>query len=169
MIAALAAALIVGSPPGFVARPALGARVASVAKKPVDVYCANDEQAWIAASGSNAQAGRDALGYVDHVSGSQIFLSPDVCRPLLAKINGRHLYLLDFGAALEVLAHEASHISGIADEGETECAALAVVPPLARSQFGIKKTSTMKVVVAGAVRRHRRAVEDSLAYAGPCD
>lgn len=37
------------------------------------------------------------------------------------------------GAALLVLAHEAMHIAGVTDETAAECAALALVPGLARS------------------------------------
>lgn len=170
MIALLLSVVALNSPqPGLIARPSLASRAAAIAGKPVDAYCAQTDDVWRTLTADrDARAGGDVLAYVDSVGGTTIFLSPTVCAPLLAKLNGRVVKLDLFGAALEALAHEAEHINGSIDEGATECAALAALPGLARSSFGIRKAVTLRTVMQGAWSRHRAAEAASPAYAGPC-
>jgi hypothetical protein len=86
-----------------------------IARKPVTVEC--DES-------------RDRVGTVQHsdgaafVGGGRAWLTPEICLDLYrlafrGEVNGSRT-----ARAVAVLAHEAWHLRGVSDEGETECYAL---------------------------------------------
>jgi hypothetical protein len=52
------------------------------------------------------------------------------------------------------LVHEALHVRGLSDERETECAAIRELPRWLRSQFGIRKPKTLRLVMKGARWSH---------------
>jgi hypothetical protein len=86
-----------------------------VAGKPVDVRC--DEA-------------RDYVGAVQHadgvavVGGDLAIVTPEICHDLYRLAFEGEATGSRTGRALAVLAHEAWHLRGIADEGVTECYAL---------------------------------------------
>ena len=154
-------------PAEFVSRPALAARAVFVTAKPVTVLCATNAAVWQTALAQTHEVA-DVLAFSDAIGGSTISLAPQVCAPLLAKVNGHAVNLHTFGAAVEVLAHESEHIAGSVDEGATECAALAILPRFLRADFGIKNAHTLSLVMVGAWDEHRGAEAFSAAYRGLC-
>lgn len=103
--------------------PALDAAASAVAGKPVTVWCETDWSAWsnLTSQAGYTPDGAEAFTYFDT---PVVYASPGVCATL-------HLIrkALPFTAAdaLLALAHEATHQSGVVDEGETDCAALRQV------------------------------------------
>ena len=167
LTAALLAALTI--PTGFVSHPALARHAAQLAGKPVTVLCASTDEAWQAEEQTRANGGTDVLARTDAVSGSVIYLSPQMCGPLLwGKPKKAHDLLRLQGAAIEVLAHESAHLAGVENEGEAECRALATVPRLARL-LKIKDKTRLRWIINGANARHRAAIAYSPAYRGNCD
>jgi len=86
-----------------------------IAEKPVTVYC--DES-------------RDFVGAVQHadgvaeVGGERAYVTPEICLDLYRLAFEDDVKGSRTGRAIAVLAHEAWHLRGVADEGTTECYAL---------------------------------------------
>lgn len=98
----------------------------------------------------------------------EIYVKPHVCTGANAAVGGCRTPPCSperAGAALLVLAHEATHIAGVTDETAAECAALARVPELA-ARLGIP-ASKLPAVVAGAAARHAQLRAEHPAY-GAC-
>jgi hypothetical protein len=86
-----------------------------IAEKPVTVYC--DE------SGDFVGAVQHADG-VAEVGGDHAYVTPEICLELYRLAFEDDVTGSRTGRALAVLAHEAWHLRGVADEGTTECYAL---------------------------------------------
>lgn len=98
----------------------------------------------------------------------EIYVKPHVCADANAAVGGCRQPSCSpgrAGAALLVLAHEATHIAGVTDETAAECAALAHVPELA-ARLGIP-ASKLHEVVAGAATKHAHLRAEHPAY-GAC-
>jgi hypothetical protein len=86
-----------------------------IAEKPVAMYC--DES-------------RDFVGAVQHadgvaeVGGERAYLTPEICLDLYRLAFEGDVKGSRTGRAIAVLAHEAWHLRGVANEGATECYAL---------------------------------------------
>jgi hypothetical protein len=92
------------------------AEAARIARKPVRVLC--DEDYTFTGTGS------DAAG-VAFIPRGLAYLEPTVCRSLYRIAFEHHVGARDDAAfAIAVLAHEATHLRGVANEAETECYAL---------------------------------------------
>ena len=91
------------------------AEASGVAEKPVSIRC--DES-------------RDYVGAVQHadgvavVGGDLAILTPEICNDLYRLAFEHETIGSRTGRALAVLAHEAWHLRGVADEGTTECYAI---------------------------------------------
>jgi hypothetical protein len=91
------------------------AEASRIAGKDVDIRC--DES-------------RDYVGYVQHtdgvalVGGDRAYLTPERCHDLYRLAFEDDVASSQTGRAIAVLAHEAWHLRGSDDEGETECFAL---------------------------------------------
>jgi hypothetical protein len=86
-----------------------------IAEKPVTIYC--DE------SGDFVGAVQHADG-VAEVGGDHAYVTPEICLELYRLAFEDDVTGSRTGRALAVLAHEAWHLRGVADEGTTECYAL---------------------------------------------
>lgn len=98
---------------------------------------------------------------------AEIYVKPHVCADANAAVGGCRTPACSperAGAALLVLAHEATHIAGISDETAAECSALALVPELA-ARLGIA-SSKLLAVAAGAAARHAQLRAEHPAYGG---
>jgi hypothetical protein len=86
-----------------------------IAGKPVTIRC--DES-------------RDYVGFVQHadgvalLGGDRAYLTPEICHTLYRLAFDDRVDASVTGRAIAVLAHEAWHLRGVADEGTTECYAL---------------------------------------------
>ena len=86
-----------------------------IAEKPVFIRC--DES-------------RDYVGFVQHadgiaiVGGDRAYLTPEICHDLYRLAFEDDASGSRTGRAIAVLAHEAWHLRGVANEGTTECYAL---------------------------------------------
>jgi hypothetical protein len=93
----------------------LSAAASVIAEKPVSVRC---------------DVAGEFVGVVQHadgaaeVGGDTAYLTPGICHTLQRLIDDGEVTAARTGRALAVLAHEAWHLRGVADEGETECYAL---------------------------------------------
>lgn len=126
-----------------------------VAGKPVSIHCETNNQDWDAMVGVNfpGRRGDQINGYA--VPGSTVaFISPRACLPLqqALRTNYRDAGLVFLTIGLHVLIHEAVHLRGVRNEGETDCAALAefgnyvddVGVPLTVTKL-VRKTKTVLV------------------------
>lgn len=158
MVAAVLIALAI-VPSGFTTEPTISARAAWVAQKPVTIYCASTRQAWrdFLVAENEPPDSLDAHGLTTTVGGSDAYIDADGCTTLRARIKGRVVSLTVLGAVLDVVAHEAIHMRGTADEGQTECAAINVLPAFVAAKWGFKKNSpAYRQVMAGARSYHSR-------------
>jgi hypothetical protein len=130
-------------PAGFTSRPALAARAAYIAGKPVTVNCANDAGTWesyvatLSVPPPNGHSG----GFTPAIGGDATYLAPEVCDLLLGRIRGKAVLLQVLGGAIDVLAHESIHLRGEPDEGKTECAAIRSLPAYVVARWGFRKNS----------------------------
>jgi hypothetical protein len=73
---------------------------------------------------------RDYVGFVQHadgvalVGGDRAYLTPEICHDLYRVAFEQDVTSSRTGRAIAVLAHEAWHLRGVRDEGQTECFAL---------------------------------------------
>jgi hypothetical protein len=129
------------------------AEASRIARKPVDIRC--DEA-------------RDYVGAVQHadgvatVGGELAILTPEVCFGLYQLAFSREVEGSTTGRAIAVLAHEAWHLRGEADESVTECYALQTGVDLGR-RLGLSDGRARQLMRQQLVENELRGV-DSLAY-----
>lgn len=145
-------------PAGFTENATLNARAAYVAGKPVHAYCTNDGTAWqnfVTSSGDTMPAG-ETFGVTPTVGGTETYLAPQTCAPIRARMRGRKpSSLAALGGALDILTHEAIHLRGSSDEGQTECAAIRTLPAFLVARWGFRKNSpAFREVMRGARLYH---------------
>ena len=151
LVALLASLTLVPVAAGYTRVPALEQAASEVAGRPVEVRCPSTSE-WPATT-----ADPSLRGFTRFKDGAPMFvaLRPDVCWTLILLVvdpDGRRGGLrmnpwvggiAGQGAALLTLAHEAVHMTGLRDEGLTECRALAHLPEIA-SKFGARTTTLVE-------------------------
>lgn len=160
-LAVSAALVLVGTaaadvaPAGFKESPRLEAAASFVAGKPVTAWCASTTGAFAAAAAS-ATGNPATAGFVQAVGAAQAFFPPRVCATIVAYLNKRKVEEYDLAAWLLTLAHEATHLRGVSDESETDCAALHVMPTMIRRFFEPRPGYTVHDLMAYAWDVHNR-------------
>jgi hypothetical protein len=107
----------------------LSEAASEIAEKPVFVRC---------------DVSGEFVGVVQHadgaaaVGGDTAYLTPSICHTLQRLVSEGEVAASRTGRALAVLAHEAWHLRGVADEGQTECYALQSGVELGR-RFGLSE------------------------------
>jgi hypothetical protein len=130
--------------------PKLDEIASTVAHKTVDAQCEFDREKWSAELRSMGADDRNILGYVDRGQTNVIRLGPSVCKTFQEGPKGR-----GFGAALNVIAHEASHAGGVHSEPTAACWGLLWPADLARRFFGVEFfTPESQAIIASARRAH---------------
>ena len=139
----------------------LNAVASSVAGHPVIVSCATSVHEWATFE--------DQAGYTFETDGftfigrtpSVVFLAPRVCDTLEADLDGGPTLVGPYwlGLAIKVILHEATHQTGLADEGATDCKALALVKQYAVSSFRVPAT-----VVQTSYKRVNRIIGGHAVY-----
>ncbi|HET6642209.1 MAG TPA: hypothetical protein VFG93_02955 [Gaiellaceae bacterium] len=130
----------------------------TIAGKPVTIRC--DE------SGGNVGAVQHADG-VAQVGGTLAYLTPERCLALYRLAFERKLDSSRTGLAITVLAHEAWHLRGVADEGTTECYALQTGVELGEG-LGLSEETAERVMRAQRVESTLRGRQNP-AYALPSE
>jgi hypothetical protein len=120
-----------------------------IAEKPVTIRC--DEA-------------RDYVGLIQHadgvaaVGGDRAYLTPERCLDLYRLAFKGEVTSSQTARALAVLAHEAWHLRGVADEGTTECYALQSGVDLGR-RLGLSEDTARQMM-------RQQLVENALRGAG---
>lgn len=127
-----------------------------VAGKPVTIRC--DE------AGEYVGAVQHADG-VALVGGDLAYLTPERCLALYRAAFEGEIRSNETGRAIAVLAHEAWHLRGVADEGTTECYALQSGVRIAK-RMGLSESSARRLMRAQLVENAIRG-RQSPAYALP--
>jgi hypothetical protein len=129
-----------------------------VAGKPVTIRC--DE------SGNYVGAVQHADG-VALVGGTLAYLTPERCLALYRLAFESKVDSSRTGLAIAVLAHEAWHLRGVADEGTTECYALQSGVPLGE-RLGLSRGDAERLMRAQRVESTLRGRQNP-AYALPAE
>lgn len=154
------------APAGFHRAMRLEPAASWVAGKSVRVWCATSKAAFTAGAAGESITTTDATGFADSVGGTNAYLVPLGCAALTAWLNHRHVEDYTFAASALLLAHEATHLRGVADEGATDCAALAKLPAMIRRFFPIKGHGIdLATLMMYAKDAHQREPD---AYQGDC-
>ena len=130
----------------------------AVAGKPVTIRC--DE------SGNYVGAVQHADG-VAQVGGTLAYLTPERCLALYRLAFKDRVDSNRTGLAIAVLAHEAWHLRGVADEGTTECYALQSGVGLGE-RLGLSEGSARRLMRAQRVESTLRGRQNA-AYALPAE
>jgi hypothetical protein len=165
-VVTLVAALLLTLPPGFREAPKLEAAAAFVAGKPAHVFCANTFSDWAQAVADAYGPGVNVNAY-STIGGSETYLPAGfVCALPIAAVAGQKVDLSGpLAGYLLTLVHEAIHQRGVADEGQTECAAMHELPRVAVRFFHVKAGKQLRALMAQAWAAHRRK---SAAYQSVC-
>lgn len=153
-VAALVAVPAAGAaaPPGFYESLVLEPAASFVAGRPARVYCALTPAGWQ----DYAAARRVPDAYALTVVGTdQTMLEPVTCRVLRTQLRSRRVDEYAVAAAVRTLVHEAIHQRGVADEGQTECAAMHEMPRVAVKFFHVKPGKQLRALMASAWYSHR--------------
>ena len=134
------------------------AEASRIANKPVSIRC--DES-------------RDYVGAVQHadgvavVGGDLAILTPEICHDLYRLAFEHETIGSRTGRALAVLAHEAWHLRGVADEGTTECYAIQTGAALGQ-RLGLTEDTARQLMRQQLIENELRGV-DSLDYRVPAE
>lgn len=129
--------------------PRMNEAAAIVAGRSVDAQCVLDSEAW-ATELRSLNAPPNVLAYVSSNNLNVIRLGPSVCRAWQEGPTGR-----GFGAALNIVAHEAAHTRGVFSEPEAACWGLLWAADLARRMYGIEFfTPQSEAIIASSRRAH---------------
>src|SRR3990167_1044968 len=143
-----------GEPPaGFRESTRLSPIASEVTGRPVMIWCARTPAVW-----------RDTVepfrlpwlvnGYA-MLDEPAAYLAPTVCRTLEGWLRGKSAPIPEhLGREILMLVHAAIHLRGVIDESETECAALALVPGVARASFRVRSTKILRTIVWAAQVAH---------------
>lgn len=155
MVAALlTAAVIAAAPPGFYESRVLEPAASYVAGKPATVYCAATVGDW--RTYAEREASTLAANGLTYVGSSESALAASVCAPLRQELRHKHVKTAVLADAMLALTHEAVHQSGVRDESETDCHALALLPTVAHRFFGFAyHRGPLRALVAAAWKAHR--------------
>lgn len=150
LLAAVAAALAGTAQAGNQPHPTLDAIASEVAGRPVSVWCETDWDDWHTMTG-----GRFPGAFVRSLTDTVAYMGPLRCTDLTAAVSGS-ASVTQLGGGLQALLHEAVHLRGVLDEGETDCTALGLVREYAIRYFGFPETVAEKRRVTRTVRVKRR-------------
>ena len=147
VLAALLAPVASADPlPGFRESVRLSPRASAIVGQPVRVYCTADRYLWADfAINGGGYAGTRGRAFFDR---GETYLAPWVCQPLERWVRGKTVPLRDFAEGLHALIHESLHLRGIDAEDAAECGAEREAGRWARTLFGVKRTATLRQVVA---------------------
>jgi hypothetical protein len=107
-------------------------------------------------SGTHVGAVQEADG-VAEVGGTLAYVTPDICYTLYQVVDGARVESFSRTArAIAVLAHEAWHLRGVADEGVTNCYAF---------QSGVRVGTDLGLSPSTAQRMMRQQLADNAVYA----
>jgi hypothetical protein len=152
IVVALALALVAPAAAGNVPNSQLDAAASAVAGKPVTVWCESHWSEWIH-TGDSVEKDWSSLGGFTILSEPIVYLSPDICETLHALLRyGDDVGSYHASVAIHVLVHEAVHQTGIENEGETDCKALALDRQVALDHFGYSETEPQQYI-AKTVKR----------------
>lgn len=129
--------------------PKLDAVASQIAGKPVAVWCEDNWGDWIHAGDSISEDWSYVNGFT-FIDRPTVYLAPSVCETLhaLVRLPGTgDVGLYHAALAIHVLVHEAVHQRGIANEGETDCTALALLRDVAVQHFGFTATERQAYTV----------------------
>lgn len=132
------AATASAAPAGNWPEPKLDAVASQVAGKQVAVWCEENWGDWIHAGDSVSEDWSYVDGFT-FIGRPTVYLAPSVCETLhaLVRLPGAgDVGLYHAALAIHVLVHEAVHQRGIANEGDTDCTALALLGDVAVRHFG---------------------------------
>ena len=122
------------------------------AGKPVTVHCEMDSEAWDAMvqQASLGQRRGSSVGGFAYPGTTRLYLSPQNCGALLRTFQDGYIHagLRPLADGLMTLLHEAEHLRGTVDEGETDCAALRAFRGYL-DDVGVPATVVKPVKVAG--------------------
>lgn len=132
--------------------PRLDSIASSMAGKSVGVHCETDNETWdsmVQGVTLGARRGSSVGGYA-YPGTTVLYLSPQKCIALRQSFNAGYLHagLLPLSDGLMALLHEAEHLRGTVDEGETDCAALRAFRGYL-DDVGVPATVVKPVKVAG--------------------
>jgi hypothetical protein len=131
---------------GFVTDALLAKRAALIARKPVQVACANSFVSWIRAFHAPMMGSTI-------VRGSTAYFEHSVCTALKSgPVDEGRI----FARALLAFAREAEYMRGIDDERRAACAVIADLPKLARA-WGIRTSRALQRFMATARSERGRA------------
>lgn len=140
---------------GFWANAKLAPAAASVAGKKVSVNCFTTRAAFVAFVAASDNPVADVQGFVPVTGGTVMYLSPETCAYLDAWLNGKKVAnLYGVAGSMLTLAHEAEHLKGLADETDTDCAALRALPRMVTKFFPLKGRESMHDLMFDAWRGH---------------
>lgn len=130
----------------------LNAIASSVASKPASVQCTFDAEVWdtqVQTVSFNTRRGSSVGGYT-FSGASVLYLGPQACVPLYDAVIGGVIYagLNPTAYALLTLLHEAVHLRGVTNEGETDCIALGLFKSYL-DDIGVPATISKAVNVKG--------------------
>jgi len=138
-------AAAIPAPAGLHESSKLKAISTSVAKKTVQVMCANEDDAWRA----QAEAGvlgptadpSAGMGGLAKPGASTLYLAWSTCDFLLERLRDGHPDLIEVAASILTLVHESVHLRGVREESVTDCTALMLMPSVAVKFFHFKAGS----------------------------
>lgn len=104
--------------------------VTQAAGKPASARCTFDAEAWdeqVRQVSFGQRRGSSVGGYT-FPGTTVVYLGPSACHPLVNVFTGGVVYagLYPTAFALLTVLHEAVHLRGVVDEGETDCTALGL-------------------------------------------
>lgn len=153
MIAALIAAVFL-MPAGFHEAKALEPAASYVAGKHVVIGCAATDLTL--REYAQSLYGGD-LGYETGMAltpDGAALLGQSVCYPLMAQLSKRHNGGPLLAESLLTLVHEAVHLRGVTDEGQTECTAIHTMPRVAVKFFHVKAGKQLRALMSDAWAAH---------------
>lgn len=153
-------AAVAAAPEGFRDSARLTPRAQAISGNTAAVvYCARTPLAW--EGKVREHFGPDASAYRTRAmtvyAENAAYFSQSVCLALEKWLRGKRVSAWDVGISAHTFAHEAVHLSGVVDEQVAECSSLRALPETLRQQFGVRKPTTLKAMVAAAKTVNRRS------------
>ena len=124
----------------------LDAAASWVAGHPVTVSCELDWPTFLAEAQAHGLTGVGGFTSYLQDGSTVVYVAPDVCEQLLALDARKDVGTFFAADALLTLTHESVHQRGVADEGVTDCTALALIQSVATKFFGVPPTTTSPAV-----------------------
>lgn len=130
---------------GFYEAKVLEPAASFVARKPVRVWCASTDAAWVKYAAEYLPT--HGLTYP---GSSVIRLDWTICTIMREQLRYANQPDASLAPSVETLTHEAIHARGEADEGVTDCAAVHEMARVAVVYFGVKPGWRLRSLMAAA-------------------